>query len=643
MATTPHPLVWDFYRSVDGVENLGGVVHYFDETSQSLYLSSGLKTDVAVVPEGHWETSERERDIQITQDEGYSSLRLDHPSNGILYGVASDGNELTFLRYIYAMDISQIAESWSWLTQSDNAIAQFDSSVQNIDPEIFGSDISLFQPGAKIAVHIFMGDSTAYPIGTIWLDESGYGQLENTVKVSGRNTIGYYLKDQTFDDTTVFEGVASGILESILDYAGVISYIVQPLEVETKFEFKPSDTLLSGIEKILDFYTTTDEKMEIVELTDGTVCIGYDYWISDYLPRNYYSFDDGREVFKRNTTRAADGSYSRLRVTGRDADNNDLEPVTVNVENFRHWSLGSHRTKHISAPDGLTQDGLQKWAEAQAKVHQYIGIAEDFVGPFRPQLVVGDIAEVVRDGTGTSLGVITQVKQVFDGQNGFVTEFSVDSGGVATDSEGHVIYSRSAKAYGYNRKQSVIDLVKYTAEKAGKVDALTAADVGAEAKGSSESKIAVHNDNPLAHSYIQDKVNQKIPMPNAAKAGGYLRVSEVDHEGKVVSTETVASSFTAPVFDLAGLGMAPISTDGTEVQLATDMTDIRSSLDAGPIKIKFAINNGSVVDVSAVICPVHIPSTNTYQVIFSIMYGSRFNMRFVFDASGITASVINDV
>ena len=505
MATTPCPLVWDFYRAVDGAENLGGVIHYYDEMSQSIYLSSGLKTDVAGVSEGHWEDAVSANTIQITDDD-FKILRFDHPSNGILYGVASDGNQLTFLRYIYGMDISQIVDSWSWLTQTDNAIAQFDSSVQNIDAEIFGAESSLFQPGARIRVHIFMGDSSAYPIGTVWLDESGYGQLESTVKVSGRNTIGYYLKDQTFDDNTVFEGTITEVLSAILEYAGLTNFNIQSLEATKKFEFKPSDTLLKGIETILDFYTTVDEKMEIVELTDGTICIGYDYWVSGYLPRNYYTFDEGREVFKRNTTRASDGSYSKIRATGKDAGGKELTPVTVDVDNFRYWSLGRHRTKHVSAPDGLTQAGLQAWAEAQAKILQYIGIAEDFVGPFRPQIVVGDIAEVVRDGMGTCLGVITQVKQVFNRQSGFMTEFSVDSGGVAADADGSIIYSRSASVNGYNRKQSIIDLVRYTAEKADKVDSLTASDVGAEKQGTSSDLLSEHNENPYSHPDIRNAI-----------------------------------------------------------------------------------------------------------------------------------------
>lgn len=643
MATTPCPLVWDFYRAVNGAEDLGGVIHYYDEMSQSIYLSSGLKTDVASVSEGHWEDAEPTKDIQITND-NFKVLRFDHPSNGILYGVASDGNSLTFLRYVYGMDVSQIVDSWSWLTQTDNAIAQFDSAVQNIDPDIFGVDSSLFQPGARIQVNIFMGDSDAYPIGTVWLDESGYGQLESTVKISGRNTIGYFLKDQTFDDKILFEGTTTEVLKGILDYAGLSSYIVQDLTTVKSFEFKPSDTLLSGIEAILEFYTTTDSKMEIVELTDGTICIGYDYWVSQYLPRNYYSFDDGREVFKRNTTRASDGAYSKIRVTGRDSEDNDLEPVTVEVENFRYWSLGRHRTKHLTAPDGLTQDGLQSWAKAQAKILQYIGIAEDFVGPFRPQLVVGDIAEVIHSdsNTATSLGLVTQVKQVFDKQSGYVTEFSVDSGGVATDADGSVIYSRTASINGFNRRQNIVDLVRYTAEKVGSVDSLTPSDVGAEPKGTAAALLSEHNANEDAHKNIRDDIAARLPMPSNASKGQYLRVASVDVTGKVTSTEAVESSFSVPVFDLVVAGMNHVPADGTEVALKMSMTDIRSALDAGPVKLKFQVNDGSVLDISAVCCPVYIPANNTYQAIFTTTYDVDYNVRFIFTTDSIKASVTTE-
>lgn len=540
MATTQQPLVWDFYRSVDSDLGLGGVIHYHDEASQSIYLNGGLATKVAAIPEGHWSTAALSSEYKLTND-SFSALRLDHPSNGTVYGVATDGTTVTFLRYIYGMDISQITDSWSWLTQTDNAIAQFDSTVQNIDPEIFVVDSSLFQPGAKLTLDIFVGESNAYPIGTVWLDESGYDRTATTVNISGRNTIGYFLKDQTFDDNTKFSGTTSKVVTAILTYAGLSNFVVQTLETTKEFEFKPSDTLLAGIEEILDFYTTLDEKMEMVELPDGTILIGYDYWIANYITRGYYSFDEGRDVFKRNTVRAADGTFVSLRATGKDSDGNELAPVTIPISNFPYWALGNHRTKHVSAPDGLTQKGLQTWAEAQAKTFQYVGIAEDFTGPFRPHLIVGDVAEVVHGEVGTSLGIVTQVKQSFSRQNGFVTEFSVDSGGVAIDGDSYTVYSRSASIHGYNRRQNIVDLVRYTAEKARSVESLTAKDIGAEQNGTSTIKITEHNDSPAAHPYLIGKIAEKLPTPAKASVGQYLRVLQVDSDGKVLSVEAVNS------------------------------------------------------------------------------------------------------
>lgn len=541
MATTPHPLVWDFYRSAEGSQSLGGVIHYLDEASQSLYLNRGIATTVASVPEGHWETAERSDVYQIT-DDAFTDLRWDHPSNGILYGVATDGETLTFLRYIYGMDVSSITDAWSWLSQNDTSITQFDAEVENIDPEIFGDDASLFQPGAKLKLNIFMGESSAYPIGTIWMDESNYDQTSEVVKLTGRNTIGYFLKDQTFDDKTKFSGTTTEVLTAILEYAGLSNFIVQKLSTEKKFEFKPTDTLLAGIEAVLEYYTTLDEKMEIIELPNGTIIIGFEDWISKYHPRGYYSFDEGREVFKRNTTRAADGTYTALRVTGKDSDDNELDPVTITIDNFPHWSLGKHRTKHLTAPDGLTQKGLKEWADAQAKILQYVGIGEDFTAPFRPHLLVGDVAEVIRNNAGTSLGIVTEVKQTFDRQSGFRTEFSVDSGGVASKGRSVVVYSRTASIHGYNRRQGIIDLIRYTAEKAGSFDNVTASDVGAEKKGTSSTLVSQHNENTSAHPYIQGKLAEKLPKPTTAAVGQYLRVLSVDDKGIVTGVEAVSAS-----------------------------------------------------------------------------------------------------
>ena len=465
MAATNAPLVWDCYRVVSGANSLAGVAHYYDEQSQSLYLKGGkIATQVAEVPDGHWKTATPGAEIVVT-DDSFTVMRLDHPSNGILYAAATNGTSLTFLRYRYSMEVFPITDSWSWLTQSDNAIAQFSASLQNVGVDIFMDDVTLFQPGARITMGFRMGTSEAYPIGTAWMDECIYDVAGETVDISGRNTVGYFLKDQTFDEHISWTGTSNEIMEAILAYAGVKKYRVQPGSGTTPFKFTPDTSILDGIQKMIDYYSYADQAWTMVEIPDGTILVGYEWWIAQEQRNSYYSFDEGKNVFKRKTTKLSDSSYTSIRVTGKNASDQDLTPVTVAVSNFPYWSLGAHRTAHISAPDGMTQTELQAWATAYAKRLQYIGIGEDFTTNFRPDLLVGDVAEVVDGSVGTSLGIITEVRQTFSRTDGFKTEFSVDSGGITTDGQNYTVYSRTAQINGYNRRQRIIDLVRIVSGK----------------------------------------------------------------------------------------------------------------------------------------------------------------------------------
>ena len=128
MPTTPTPFVWSFNRQFGSDVNahVGGTVHYFDENAQELFLNAGLKTRTTTPVNGHW----REYDLSAEPSEFIDTkanirLVLDHPVNGIVYGATTDGETLTFLRYVYNMDLSKVVDSWSWKTQSDSHVAQF--------------------------------------------------------------------------------------------------------------------------------------------------------------------------------------------------------------------------------------------------------------------------------------------------------------------------------------------------------------------------------------------------------------------------------------------------------------------------------------------------------------------------------------
>ena len=91
MATSPSPLVWDFYRVVPGAEGLGSCIEYFTEDAQSIYLNHGLMTRTEKIQDGDWEGAEFSDEIRLVSGSPEKST-WDHPSNGQLFGGGIAGN-----------------------------------------------------------------------------------------------------------------------------------------------------------------------------------------------------------------------------------------------------------------------------------------------------------------------------------------------------------------------------------------------------------------------------------------------------------------------------------------------------------------------------------------------------------------------
>lgn len=459
-------IVWDFCRQIGNDVNakVGGVVHYYDETAQTLFLNGGLKTRLSTPTNGQWKTSELTSPSQFINNTDYSVLSLDHPANGTLYMAAIEGGNLRFLRYVYASDLSDITSQVTFTAQVDNPVTQISASIKNISNEFFTNSGTLFNPGAKLSLGIAFGDSAVYPIGVAYLDDFSHDPKSNTVSVSGRNAIGFFLKESRFGTSTHFTGYSHEVAQAMAELAGLPKFRAQEGMGQLTFDFEPQQTVLEGFETFGVFYNSPSALMRLVELPDGTVVSGYDYFIEGYLKNSYYTFELGKEVFKRKTKKAADGAYSGVYVTGKDASGAELTPVTVSVDNYRFWNIPSNKLLFLTAPDGMTQSGLQWYAEQEAKKLKYIGIGEDFTGPLRPQLLVGDVAEITEDGmTATTLGIITEVKHTL-GEKEFSTSFSVDSGGEYTVITNGIRSTVSA-ASGFNRRQRMTDIIKIVSKK----------------------------------------------------------------------------------------------------------------------------------------------------------------------------------
>lgn len=453
MAATTSPLVWDFYREVEGAAGLGSCLEYFTTDSQSLYLASGLKTRLAMVEDGHWSEAEPGSEITILEAP-LSASAWDHALTGQLFGVGVFSGALIFYRYLYARELTQLLKDGSWRSRADSQITQVSLTLKNPGADVVTGAGTMFEPGARLSVSVAMGNSRPYPIGVAFMDELDFDAQAATFSVSGRNGIGYRLQQQTFDEENTITGGGHEVAEWILTRAGITNFVIGPSEGSWDWSFEPSDTFYAGMQKIFEAYPGWD----MIELPDGKVVVGYPSFLQQYAANGVYQFLAGKDVVKRRTRKSADAAYTNVRVTGKDAEGADLEPVYLPVENYKHWALGATKTKHVSADDGLTQEQLQEFAEQTAAELAHIGVGESFTSPMRPWLLVGDVASISDDGAqSTDIGLITSITHKF-GDSGYFTDFSVDSGGEAVIRQMDAV-TRTAKVQGYNRRQTLADLI----------------------------------------------------------------------------------------------------------------------------------------------------------------------------------------
>ena len=98
MAATTEPIVWEYYRQIAEADDLGFVAHQYDTKGQSIYLADGLKTQVGLVPYGHWNQQGLGEEITISEEE-YEKTAWDQPFQNLLAGAAILDGKLYFLRY----------------------------------------------------------------------------------------------------------------------------------------------------------------------------------------------------------------------------------------------------------------------------------------------------------------------------------------------------------------------------------------------------------------------------------------------------------------------------------------------------------------------------------------------------------------
>ena len=196
-------------------------------------------------------------------------------------------------------------------------------------------------------------------------------------------------------------------------------YIVQNSGEYRRYEFDPNKDILACMEEI--FKTLVTWKIE--ELVDGTIVIG-DSDFSGFPTRSTYQFRRDKDIFSRNIKMDDAEAYKRVCVHDKDW----RFSVYAGVNAYFGWNLQSNKTLFVTAPEGTSTPKAVAMANEIASRLENVGKIETFEGPFRPQLLVGDGAEIIDNNEQNTLGLITEIVHSF-GKSGFKTTFTVDSGG----------------------------------------------------------------------------------------------------------------------------------------------------------------------------------------------------------------------
>ena len=452
-------LIYEFSREVAPAADPVGVVQYYSNDAQVLAIKDGAQySELTEVQRGDWALHDTAKAIS-NSPATFGSMRLDHPSMGALFGIT---NDMTFHLYVYAADISDMVENSEVTEQTDNQMKGLSFSLKNTKNALFEADSSLFLPGAQVTMALTMGAFDEYfEMGKYFLDSAPFDPFSATFNYQGRSAISR-LKDSNFDTynsptLAKFTGTNGAIAAQILiRYSDgeipIEDIIVDLTGATTTAEFEPSANVLDAFNKWL-----TSVGWTMVELYDGRYVIGAQTGlIKQYTPSNRYTFTRERDVFTRRIDRSGDGVYSRIGVKYGDP----ATFVFAEVATFPYWYAPTHKTLYVDAPEGSTAAQAQYLADAKAQELQFIGIKEQCTGLIRPELTVGDVAQMNEGGTNTVTGVITETKHQM-GPQGYFTTFVTDSGGVILADDGtNLAVAITSSVWGANRQRRMTDFIQ---------------------------------------------------------------------------------------------------------------------------------------------------------------------------------------
>lgn len=417
-----------------GAGNYPDFVQFERTEGEIFFLDSGLmygtpseKLD-GVFSDPVWlETNE----IGPQGDTGMTNLELKTLSGFGIVGSYTTPTKHRLIIYEFQHDISDYLNSGTISHSTGDPISRFNLTLDNPDikdPERPGNiaineESSLLSPGAKIRFYFGAGDEDPeFEMGQFFVDRSNFTLASETASVDGRNTIGKVLGDQTVDEHNEYwYGPVHESIKKLFQNAKLNNdeYIIENTSEEGWFSFTPNTDFTKALNTMLEILPQWRTR----ELTDGTIVVGSPEY-SGFDQNGIYTFYRDMDIFSRQITRDDAQAYNRVCVHTENFSN----VIFKNVEGYTGWNLQANKTLYVQVVNGLKTSDLENYANELSQRLAEAGKVESFTGPFRPHLQCGDEAIIIDQNGSKSLGLITEILHKF-GKGGFITDFTVDSGG----------------------------------------------------------------------------------------------------------------------------------------------------------------------------------------------------------------------
>lgn len=417
-------LTFEYIRDLGSYGKSPQVIHMMDNSLQIFYLTQEdtIKGLVTFPLYGIYETLAFNEKGRVSVDNAISNPSIKKMAHYGGFGFWSANNDHKFVMYMLPVDISHTLESGNVSYAKDSAVSQLSLNLMNIQEALISRHRSIVSPGTMLEVYARMGITDEILIGRFYIDRVSIGYPDQGISITARNSIGKLMKEQTFNENTLFEELTlQENFAAILTLAGVENFFVADPQKGWKLAFKREMTLLDGILQVVRLLA----KWQISENTDGTVGIGP---ITDnrFEQPGTYVFERDKTCWSYSVEYDDTQTVSKLCISC----NNPAQVIWRNLPPPLWWTVPVEKTLFLDVPDGTSTSEMTSILDELETAISIAGRIESFVGIFTPHLLIGDAIELVEnDGRTSVIGTVTSVRHVF-GKSGFHTEFTVDSGGI---------------------------------------------------------------------------------------------------------------------------------------------------------------------------------------------------------------------